>query len=515
MRNIFTTLLGLLNVKHTHSYSSRFYNEHPHKYNLYGLSKILSDYNIENVGVKINNKEDEIFNLEAPFIVYLGTDFAIVYKITSVKVHYIWKEKKMELSVDNFCKLWNGVTLLVEINEKSAEPNYLEHRKQERLSLVQNILLTGAISILITLTFISNLTYNNIGSILLTVLNLTGLYIGYLLVLKQMNIQSNYADKICSLFSQKDCNNVLESNAAKIGGFIGWSEIGFGYFTANIIILLFLPNYITYLALINIAALPYTLWSVWYQKYKAGQWCPLCLIIQAILWSIFIVNLIFEFIKVPQFTVIDILLIASLYIIPVLTTNIIIPKLIKSNKQEQTTQELNSIKTSETVFSTLLKQQPHYDVDLNTSNILFGNPKSDILVTILTNPHCNPCAKMHVRVVNLLKQTNNLCIQYVFSSFRPELDSSNKFLTSVYFEKTERDKIFHLWFDKGKHDKENFFKIYHCDNDNKQVTLEFERHKEWKSKTGIVATPTILVNGYKLPDNYKIEDLKYITTIKS
>ena len=122
---------------------------------------------------------------------------------------------------------------------------------------------------------------------------------------------------------------------------------------------------------------------------------------------------------------------------------------------------------------------------------------------------------MHVRVVNLLKQTNNLCIQYVFSSFRPELDSSNKFLTSVYFEKTERDKIFHLWFDKGKHDKENFFKIYHCDNDNKQVTLEFERHKEWKSKTGIVATPTILVNGYKLPDNYKIEDLKYITTIKS
>jgi len=25
------------------------------------------------------------------------------------------------------------------------------------------------------------------------------------------------------------------------------------------------------------------------------------------------------------------------------------------------------------------------------------------------------------------------------------------------------------------------------------------------------ATPTILVNGYKLPDNYKIEDLRYFT----
>jgi len=25
------------------------------------------------------------------------------------------------------------------------------------------------------------------------------------------------------------------------------------------------------------------------------------------------------------------------------------------------------------------------------------------------------------------------------------------------------------------------------------------------------ATPTILVNGYKLPENYKIEDLRYFT----
>lgn len=420
----------------------------------------------------------------------------------------------MTLPIKEFCIAWTGISLLVETNEQSLEPDYMKHRKQELLSLAQKIILIGAFSILFILAFISYLTYSNIGLILLTVLNLVGLYIGYLLVLKQMHIHSNYADKICSLFSQKDCNNVLESNVSKIAGFIGWSEIGFGYFITNIIILLLLPSYTAYFALINIAALPYTLWSVWYQKYKAEQWCPLCLIIQAILWSIFIVNSIFGFIEIPQFTITDILLIASLYIVFILAINIIIPKLSKSNKLEQMTQELSSIKASETVFSTLLKQQPHYDVDLNTSNILFGDPNSDILVTILTNPHCNPCAKMHVRVVNLLKQTNNLCIQYVFSSFRAELDSSNKFLTSVYFEKTERDKIFHLWFDKGKHDKENFFKIYRCDNDNKQVTLEFERHKEWKSKTGIVTTPTILVNGYKLPDNYKIEDLKYITTIK-
>ena len=70
-------------------------------------------------------------------------------------------------------------------------------------------------------------------------LNLFGVYISYLLVLKQLHIQSQYADKICSLFSKSDCNNVLESDAAKLWGFFGWSEIGLGYFSANILLLTF------------------------------------------------------------------------------------------------------------------------------------------------------------------------------------------------------------------------------------------------------------------------------------
>jgi protein-disulfide isomerase len=41
------------------------------------------------------------------------------------------------------------------------------------------------------------------------------------------------------------------------------------------------------------------------------------------------------------------------------------------------------------------------------------------------------------------------------------------------------------------------------------VENEFKKHEEWKEKTGLQATPTILVNGYKLPDHYKIEDLNF------
>ena len=130
------------------------------------------------------------------------------------------------------------------------------------------------------IAYINNLLYNNIGLTALIALNLTGIFICRLLVLQQLKIHSNYADKICSLFSKSDCNNVLESEAAKLWGVFGWSEIGLGYFVSSVLLVLFVPKTISILALINIIALPYSFWSVWYQKVKARQWCPLCLIVQ-------------------------------------------------------------------------------------------------------------------------------------------------------------------------------------------------------------------------------------------
>jgi len=54
-QNTFTAFLDLLKVKHTKEFSDRYFNEHPHKYNLFGLSKMLSDYGVENAGTRMLN----------------------------------------------------------------------------------------------------------------------------------------------------------------------------------------------------------------------------------------------------------------------------------------------------------------------------------------------------------------------------------------------------------------------------------------------------------------------------
>jgi protein-disulfide isomerase len=71
------------------------------------------------------------------------------------------------------------------------------------------------------------------------------------------------------------------------------------------------------------------------------------------------------------------------------------------------------------------------------------------------------------------------------------------------------------WFEKGKLLKGEFFKDLDLDLNNPAVETEFQQHEAWREKTQIRATPTILVNGYQLPDtdNYKIEDLRYFTIL--
>ncbi|MDR2057869.1 MAG: thioredoxin domain-containing protein [Dysgonamonadaceae bacterium] len=517
--NVFVSLLDLLKVKHTGKFADRYFNEHPHKYNLFGISKMLSDYGIENAGTKIVDKEKDIFNIECPFVAHFGNEFVVVHKIEQDKVHYIWNGKNMSVPVDEFIKAWTGIILLAETTKYSIEPDYKERREKEQLYFAQKFLLFSAVCLLLSIAYFTHSLFTNTGLTLLLLTDLAGVYISYLLILKQLDIQSKYADKICSLFGKNDCNTVLETPAAKLGGVFGWSEIGFGYFTANAFILLFSPGWTSYLAIINLFALPYTGWSVWYQKFKAKQWCPLCLIVQILLWVIFALNGLFGYIQLPAFdwvSLIDLLTVICIYGTGILSINILVPLLSKGRMVEHLKQEINSLKANEEVFKTLLQNRSYFETTRSDSQILFGDPDAGLRITILTNPYCNPCAYMHKRVEKFLKDTNNtVCVQYIFSSFDSSLDSINKYLIATYLEK-ERNaalQIFKDWFEKGKTLQEAFFKDFHLNIDSPAVETEFQNHESWKARTKLRATPTILVNGYQLPENYRIEDLRYFTNL--
>lgn len=511
---ILTSFLKLLNVKHTKAFTHQYFNEHPNKYNLYGISSMLSDYNIENKGLKVSNKDD-ILLIEPPFIAHIGFDFVVINKINDNEVQYIQSKNKVRISLDEFKKTWTGNILIAEPNEISQEPDYKKHKFDELFLNSQK----KAVLFFIILFFISGFIFNNglfsTGKILLFITNSLGTYLGYLLVSKQLNIQGNYADKFCSLFKHSDCNNILESDASKLFGLLGWSEVGFGYFISNIIILSFLPSLITSLAIINIFGLPYTFWSIWYQKFKAKQWCTLCMTVLLFLWGIFITNLTFGYIDFSSISVLNLFVAGGIYIIFILSINIFVPIIGKSLNINSIRYEINSIKANEEVFRSLLIKQPYFEVNKFTSSLLFGDKESNNLITIFSNPHCNPCAKMHKKVNRLLEYNKNICVQYILSSFHESLNISSEYLIGVYQQRNgDIKQIFDDWFENGNYKNEEFFRKYPIEIYNSNIDYEFEKHKQWKEKSGLTATPTILINGYKLPDNFKIEDMRYFSDIE-
>jgi protein-disulfide isomerase len=173
---------------------------------------------------------------------------------------------------------------------------------------------------------------------------------------------------------------------------------------------------------------------------------------------------------------------------------------------------MNSLKADEDVFMTLLKKQPCYETSDFDSIIRFGSPDSKLRLTILSNPYCNPCAAMHKRIEELLqKMENNISVQYIFSSFGENLNSTNKYLIAACLsDKTNSPmQILNDWFEKGKGLKDDYFKSLSLNMDNPAIEVEFQKHETWKDKTQIRATPTVFLNGYKLPDIYRIEDLQH------
>lgn len=512
-QNILNLFLKSLGVKYTNMYSDEIYMNHPYKYSLYGISKMLEEYQVPNIGVRVSDKE--IDNLTIPFLAQVKQDFVIVNKIVrkDSKVSLIRNGVSISLTINEFKKQWSGAALIAEPNLMSKEPDYVKHRIKELIYKIRNISLGLIICAILCTTIYKNGSFHTYKELASFFINLIGGVCSYFLLLKQLHITNEYADRICSLFQQKDCKKVTESKAAKIMDIISWSEIGLGYFISNIIILLFFPSMAIYSAIINVFTLPYTLWSIWYQYKIIKQWCILCVIIQIILWLIFAVNMHIESLVLNDLLFNHIVITSAIYIFSIFTTNLLVGIVSERNKYRAKSRLLNELKMKEEVFKALLKKQPYYSADKTTSSIIFGNPNAHIGVTVLTNPHCEPCAEVHKQLNMLLKkEMNGIYIQYIFSAFSTELLLSNRFLIAAYLNcnREQAVTIYNDWFEKDKYQPLLLFERYNFSLDTDTIQLEIKKHFRWREHNQLEATPIVLINGYKLPPEYSITDLSYI-----
>lgn len=283
---IFTKLLTALDVPHTAAYSDRRYRTMTFR-SVYGFSKLLADYGIDSEALQLTDRSD-FARLQAPFVAGLDSGFVLVESTGGGSVTYSYgspdDSERATASTEAFMRAWTGIVLLAFPSPQSQEPDYRRHHLLENAGKAKSGVLIAASAFLFLYLFIAHGLWRHGWSAVLTVLGLAGIYISYLLLLKQLNIRSRQAERVCSVIEAGGCNTVLSTKASKFFGLFGWSEVGFAYFSVSLAVLLLAPSQAGNLAVLNLCCLPFSFWSVWYQKFRARAWCTLCLCVQCLLW---------------------------------------------------------------------------------------------------------------------------------------------------------------------------------------------------------------------------------------
>lgn len=285
---IFTRFLTALGVPHTADYSDEQFRGMTFK-SLYGLSHLLTEYGVPNQAMQISDKS-EITKLTPPFLAQSNRGiFVIVTDIDAAAgtVSYDSLGQKLTAPLDTFENVWNGVALLAFPQTASREPDYGSHALQQFVLQGSKYVLALFALAVMAYFFITRGVYAHVSTILLTVFDCVGLYFSYLLMQKSLGIHTATSDRVCGVLEKGGCDTVVSLKVSKLFGVFSWSEVGFGYFGVSLATLLVFPHLWPALALWNVCCLPYTFWSIWYQKFRARHWCTLCVGVQSTLWLVF------------------------------------------------------------------------------------------------------------------------------------------------------------------------------------------------------------------------------------
>ena len=162
----------------------------------------------------------------------------------------------------------------------------------------------------------------------------------------------------------------------------------------------------------------------------------------------------------------------------------------------------------------LTKKQKQIITPVEGLDIDIGNPNAGHTLVKVCNPYCGPCAKAHLKIERLITGNANIKAKVIFTATTDEKDYRTvvvQHLMAIASQNNGQHTAQALddWYLADKKDYKNFAEKYPLNGAIAQQTDAIKKMEKWCEKNKIVATPTIFINGYQLPDVYDIGDLEY------
>lgn len=520
MEQMVTRYLHLLNIPVSGRYLEKRLASHPDYPSLLSISDTLEQLGIP-FGVFRTDKE-KLENIDAPYLLHLDKGGEMLITIAN----------KADLkSQQNLLDNWSGIVLKAEYTEAIID-------RENRDAVLKEKAVRSALGafIIFSLLVIAVVWFQSISWIFAILLftAIAGCVLGYLLIAKDLGVKYDAVESFCNAGKRAHCDRVLYSNEAVLFWGFTLSDTVLSYFAAQLTVIgLLIPlsgnvfSLLSAVAAMGVFTLPVVGYSFWLQGAVFKIWCRLCLLVSGLL-----------ILQAGLFSWMDITAVVSLADISLWGAGLVVclhiatgslvfllkTRLKEGVETEQSIAEANRVKYNPSVFFHMLVQQRKAECSLFEEELLIGSSGANVQIMMAASTGCTPCKigfEKVIQIVNVWPGIANLAVRFNFGRV-PVRDKNVQAAANpglVLLERWQQDIA-------GREDKseqtESLIREWysHMDiaafqagypsglNGLSSTALELiSRHNQWFEHEGITRTPTFFINGYRLPEAYRIDDL--------
>ncbi|WP_270087397.1 vitamin K epoxide reductase family protein [Sphingobacterium sp. SYP-B4668] len=526
IQRVIDYFLTISQVNHTSLHLKEAIEGHVESPSMLSIKDILFEYGIDAVAIRKSNYSYEDF--ETPFICSFQQQdwskpaFTVVIANEDDKISYLDPigNTVKTIALTDFEAMDKEIILLLDTQQKKEELNYRQNQSKERSqNIIAQIPIYAFILVLLSSLGFMLLRADSLHWItpFFLISSTIGLLISLLLVWHEVDAHNPFIKEVCGGHGRKmNCDAVLSSSGATFLG-ISWAVWGFAYFAAFFLTIVLFSLEFSYSSLwsvFSVAAIMYLPFSLYYQYRVVKQWCPLCLLVLSVLLvnaavSIYTLStsgsIFFDWPSVLHIGVIGLIfLLLTYYAIPILK---------QARESKSYAKRWKKLRYNRDIFQALLTKSEKITVSTEGLGIVIGNPNASTEIVKVCNPYCGPCAKAHPELEHIIKNNTDLKIRIIFTASGENDDIRTapvQHLLAIQEKEGERiaQQALDDWYLSEQKDYEVFAKKYPMNGELKLQKNKIDAMYDWCNEMKIRATPTIYINGYELPDSYRISELK-------
>jgi uncharacterized membrane protein len=483
---------------------------HPDFPTLLCVSDVLAELGVVNQAFK-TDINTLLGNYTGPVLIVLKErdgGFAVIENIKDAKITLLTESgDNRRVTAEELAGMWDHTVLALEAGAKGAGVpgnNFLTGYPEVVRAGVFAFVVLAAAYIPWTLSEM----YAAPQLVLLLVQSIGGL-ICWVLVLQHLHEQNLVSKQLCQRGTKAGCDPVLRSSYAMLVPWLSFAEAGLFYFAGTTCLLLFFNYPVLFFILALIAPL-FSLYAFFVQGVLIRQWCRLCMAVHGTVFTSLALTLLsYPALVKGAFTAVMPQLLV--FILPAYLWILSKPVIQKLRGGEHFKREYKKLKASPAVFRATLQATPKVHVPEELKVFTVGEKGTDRELVVVSNPYCGPCAQVHSLLHEWLKTEVDFQITFIFFHEAGDENRQKKFVEylSGITCASQLRLVLHEWFRKGgQQDVEAWAQVHHLE----RVPLPYEDTllHTWLKQARVFATPTIFVNGYRLPHSYRLEEIRYL-----